>query len=407
MPGFKAFYHYWFLVCAFFMYIKTCQRYLLSALRGVPVEDVMGAARGAVAAVAAEAADGAGAAAAAAAAATGTGSASDAAAASARGLAGVLAYGADWVVSRYEPVAFGLYMLGFVAFVISLRQRRNFKYQFSQFAYCHMALLLVVVQSTYLAANIFNGLLWFFVPAGLVVCNDSFAYVAGFFFGRTPLIRLSPKKTVEGFVGGAVATVLFAFVSTRLYASVSAGDVKYLMCCPVVAGMGWDVHRCDVAQAAGGLYAQHPLSEWRAVSALLPASFTSSVTVSDMQWHAVVLAVFASVVAPFGGFFASGFKRAFKIKDFGDAIPGHGGFTDRMDCQLIMGAFSYIYCAYFLTLPMGPGGHDVVRHFFHFLLARLSEADLRALHARLGDYLEGLAQAAAAAAAAGGGGGGA
>jgi CDP-diglyceride synthetase len=35
-----------------------------------------------------------------------------------------------------------------------------------------------------------------------------------------------------------------------------------------------------------------------------------------------------------GGFFASGFKRAFKIKDFGDTIPGHGGFTDRMDCQV-------------------------------------------------------------------------
>lgn len=35
-----------------------------------------------------------------------------------------------------------------------------------------------------------------------------------------------------------------------------------------------------------------------------------------------------------GGFFASGFKRAFKIKDFGDSIPGHGGLTDRMDCQV-------------------------------------------------------------------------
>jgi phosphatidate cytidylyltransferase len=33
-------------------------------------------------------------------------------------------------------------------------------------------------------------------------------------------------------------------------------------------------------------------------------------------------------------FFASGFKRAFKIKDFGDSIPGHGGITDRMDCQV-------------------------------------------------------------------------
>ncbi|KAL6999205.1 phosphatidate cytidylyltransferase [Sarracenia purpurea var. burkii] len=39
--------------------------------------------------------------------------------------------------------------------------------------------------------------------------------------------------------------------------------------------------------------------------------------------------------SPFGGFFASGFKRAFKIKDFGNSISGHGGFTDRMDCQVL------------------------------------------------------------------------
>lgn len=53
-----------------------------------------------------------------------------------------------------------------------------------------------------------------------------------------------------------------------------------------------------------------------------------------LQFHAVVLATFASIIAPFGGFFASGFKRGFKIKDFGDSIPGHGGMTDRMDCQV-------------------------------------------------------------------------
>ena len=52
------------------------------------------------------------------------------------------------------------------------------------------------------------------------------------------------------------------------------------------------------------------------------------------QFHALVLSAFASLIAPFGGFFASGFKRGFKIKDFGDSIPGHGGMTDRMDCQV-------------------------------------------------------------------------
>jgi hypothetical protein len=33
-----------------------------------------------------------------------------------------------------------------------------------------------------------------------------------------------------------------------------------------------------------------------------------------VQWHALALGLFASIIAPFGGFFASGFKRAFKFK---------------------------------------------------------------------------------------------
>ena len=49
------------------------------------------------------------------------------------------------------------------------------------------------------------------------------------------------------------------------------------------------------------------------------------------------------MIAPFGGFFASGVKRAFRIKDFGDTIPGHGGITDRFDCHGLMGIFIYIY----------------------------------------------------------------
>lgn len=54
--------------------------------------------------------------------------------------------------------------------------------------------------------------------------------------------------------------------------------------------------------------------------------------VSDFNLHSMVMSLFASLIAPFGGFFASGVKRALKIKDFGDAIPGHGGLIDRFDC---------------------------------------------------------------------------
>jgi phosphatidate cytidylyltransferase len=69
-----------------------------------------------------------------------------------------------------------------------------------------------------------------------------------------------------------------------------------------------------------------------------------------VQFHVFILATFASLVAPFGGFFASGLKRTFKIKDFGDSIPGHGGMTDRMDCQFIMGSIAFFYYSSFIAV---------------------------------------------------------
>lgn len=71
---------------------------------------------------------------------------------------------------------------------------------------------------------------------------------------------------------------------------------------------------------------------------------------APMQIHVFVFGTFASLIAPFGGFFASGLKRTFKIKDFGDSIPGHGGITDRMDCQFIMGFFAYMYYHSFIAV---------------------------------------------------------
>lgn len=57
----------------------------------------------------------------------------------------------------------------------------------------------------------------------------------------------------------------------------------------------------------------------------------------------MIFALYASAVAPFFGFFASGFKRAAGIKDFSNTLPGHGGFIDRMDCITIMSYFTYFF----------------------------------------------------------------
>jgi phosphatidate cytidylyltransferase len=57
---------------------------------------------------------------------------------------------------------------------------------------------------------VFKGYFWVLVINGSVMMNDIFAYVFGKSFGKTKLIALSPNKTVEGFVGGGITTLVFA-----------------------------------------------------------------------------------------------------------------------------------------------------------------------------------------------------
>lgn len=106
-------------------------------------------------------------------------------------------------------------LAGFVFFVASL-QAGHYKFQFTNFAWTHMALYLIVVQAHFVMNNVFEGMIWFFLPTALVITNDIFAYICGIAFGRTQLIKLSPKKTVEGFVGAWITTVLFGMVLVNL-----------------------------------------------------------------------------------------------------------------------------------------------------------------------------------------------
>lgn len=81
--------------------------------------------------------------------------------------------------------------------------------------------------------------------------------------------------------------------------------------------------------------------------------------IKPIRAHALVFAVFGSLVAPFGGFLMSAVKRAYDIKDFDSLIPGHGGVTDRMDCQLVMILFTSVYFDAFIgwVVAAGPPSH--------------------------------------------------
>ena len=241
-------------------------------------------------------------------------------------------------VIYHRFISFSLYTAGFVAFVLTLKKTYYLK-QFTLFGYTHLALLLIVTQSNLMIQNVFEGLIWFLLPVSLIICNDIMAYMFGFFFGRTKLIKLSPKKTWEGFIGGAFSTIVFSFMLTSFLCQFKN------MICP----LDYDEKNDSLSSENCEELAMFKLTRYE-----LPRLFhfiTTSVTMLPFQKHALSMAIFASTIGPFGGFFASGFKRAFKIKDFGDTIPGHGGFMDRFDCQVIMATFVNVYFQSFVRSP--------------------------------------------------------
>ena len=128
------------------------------------------------------------------------------------------------------------------------------------------------------------------LPCGIIFSiwiNDTMAYITGSFIGKTPLSKISPKKTWEGTIGGIILCVL------------------------VIGFIG----------NANGSYS---LQDW------------------------IVISLCCSVFGTFGDLLESKLKRMASVKDSGNLMPGHGGFLDRFDSLLIAIPFVFVY--YFLFM---------------------------------------------------------
>ena len=137
-------------------------------------------------------------------------------------------------------------------------------------------------------------LLAFFIAS----VNDVFALLVGVRFGRHKLSpEISPKKSVEGSIGGLAASVLFAVLV------------------PVLAN-------------------------WAA--SIWPEINPTGVALPPL-WAFALLGLIAGALSQVGDLVASLVKRHCGIKDFGTIFPGHGGMMDRMDGILFCGVACYLF----------------------------------------------------------------
>jgi len=135
--------------------------------------------------------------------------------------------------------------------------------------------------------------IWFiFVTAWL---SDTLAFAVGKRFGRNKLIpAISPKKTVEGALGGLLGSVLFNFI--------------YAMICSL--GLGLNVNYLAV----------------------------------------FFMAVIAGVMSQIGDLAASAVKREYNLKDYSNLLPGHGGVLDRFDSVLFVAPTIYYFMIIFTII---------------------------------------------------------
>ncbi len=136
-----------------------------------------------------------------------------------------------------------------------------------------------------LLRNMDDGFRYIFFMFIIIWVTDSFAYFTGMAFGKNKLApSISPKKTIEGSVGGSLSALIISLLIN-----------KYFSIFPDVS-----------------------------------------------IWILAIIILFLTVISQLGDLFESSIKRIYNVKDSGKILPGHGGVLDRFDSTIFVAPVFYI-----------------------------------------------------------------
>ncbi len=163
----------------------------------------------------------------------------------------------------------------------------NMKTTFNDLVYTLFGIIYIVFSIVCIALinGMQNGsiLVWYAIIAAWG--TDIFAYFTGKAIGRHKFSKISPKKSIEGCIGGTIGAVLLILIYTY------------------VANKFWGM---------------------------------------EISYYIIsIIAILLSLIGQIGDFAASSIKRDVEIKDFSNMIPGHGGMLDRIDSLIFLAPFAY------------------------------------------------------------------
>ena len=167
--------------------------------------------------------------------------------------------------------------------VIATDMKTNFK----DIAYTFLGIFYVVFFIMFVACidGMENGkiLIWYAIFAAWG--TDIFAYFVGKYLGKHKFSKVSPKKSIEGCIGGTIGAIILMLIYTYFVNTYLGMNYSYLY----IVGIG----------------------------------------------------VILSLIGQIGDFSASSIKRYVDIKDYSNLIPGHGGMLDRIDSLIFLAPFAY------------------------------------------------------------------